>query len=135
MLTASPYIHFHGQAHQALEFYHRIFGGTLDVMLHSQFNPDPAVAGLLMHGQLDTPGFTIMAADDPYGQTPSAPGNVMITIWGDDLGTAQRWFDALSDGGKVSTEFAEQMWGDHYGDLVDRFGITWAIDVTPLAQP
>ena len=61
MLNASPYVIFSGQAREALEFYQSILGGELRVMLQSQYNPDPAVADLVMHGQLDLPGFSLMA--------------------------------------------------------------------------
>lgn len=30
-------------------------------------------------------------------------------------------------GGEVRMPFAQQMWGDHYGQLVDPFGITWSV--------
>ena len=129
MLNASPYVIFSGQAREALEFYQSILGGELRVMLQSQYNPDPAVADLVMHGQLDLPGFSLMAVDDPSGNTPPDSGKITITLWGDDLDEAHRIFDALGEGGTVNTAFSKQMWGDYYGDLVDKYGVSWAIDI------
>ena len=38
-------------------------------------------------------------------------------------------FAALGEGGEITTPLAEQMWGDVYGDLTDKFGIIWAFNV------
>ena len=130
MLKMSPYIVLTGRASEALDFYQSIFGGTVDKMPHSTFNPDPSLAGQLMHGQLDTDGFTLMCADDPRGGETRATGNTSICLWGGDAETGRRWFEALAEGGTVNTAFATQMWGDSYGDLVDKFGVEWAVNVS-----
>jgi len=38
---------------------------------------------------------------------------------------------ALSEGGRVTFAFTRQFWGDCYGNFTDRFGVQWAIIVTP----
>ncbi|WP_341728948.1 VOC family protein [Brooklawnia sp.] len=134
MLNASPYIVFSGQAREALEFYQSILGGELNIAPQSQYNPDPAVADLVMHGQLDVPGFSLMAGDDPSGNTATGSGKVTITLWGDDFDDARRIFDALSQGGTVGMAFGKQMWGDYYGDVTDKYGVAWAVDVTVPAE-
>lgn len=130
MLKMSPYLVLKGNALTALRFYQSVLGGTLTVTMQSEFNPDPAVAELLMHGQLDTATFTLMASDLPLDMAGLGSGNTQICIWGDDRETARAWFTGLAEGGTVTTEFAPQMWGDNYGDLVDQFGVVWAVNAS-----
>lgn len=34
-----------------------------------------------------------------------------------------------STGARIEMPFAEAPWGDHYGQVKDRFGVLWQIDV------
>lgn len=131
MLKMSPYLAFNGQARGALEFYRKVFGGKLAIMTHGDYqHPDPEMADQVMHGQLATEGFVLMAADHPEGKAPHGEGNTTVGIYGDDPETGRAWFDALTEGGAVRHAFGEQAWGDSYGELVDKFGVVWAINVS-----
>ena len=35
------------------------------------------------------------------------------------------WFAALADGGTVDVPFEKAPWGDHFGQVTDRYGVTW----------
>lgn len=131
MLNMSPYLVFKGHARPALTFYQSVFGGRVTISTFSDFSQGRdmgALADQVMHGQLETESFTLMASDDPTDADPLGAGNTQICLWGDDLETARAWFTALSDGGQVGAPFDKQMWGDHYGDVVDRFGVTWSVN-------
>lgn len=135
MLNMSPYLAFNGQARDALEFYHGIFGGDLGIMTHGDYHhPDPALAEQVMHGQLETPGFVLMASDHPEGKAPRGEGNTTLCVWGDDVETGRTWFEGLLDGATLRVEFKEQMWGDVYGELEDKFGVVWAVNVSPAKE-
>ena len=41
---------------------------------------------------------------------------------------ADRIFTALSEGGQVEMPIADQVWGDYYGSLKDRFGVHWMVN-------
>jgi PhnB protein len=48
------------------------------------------------------------------------------------LGTAEpavleHWFAALADGGTVVDPLQKRPWGDHDGQVTDRYGLTWLI--------
>ncbi len=51
-----------------------------------------------------------------------------ISLSGDDPQLREFWAK-LSDGGSVDVPFEKQMWGDEYGDCVDRFGVHWSVDL------
>lgn len=130
MLTLSPYLVFGGQAREALEFYHGVLGGSLSITTHGEYMPNSPTKDQVMHGSITTEAFTLMASDDPRGSVSPPASSIQLCLWGDDLTQGQAWFDGLSAGGKVTTELGPQMWGDHYGDLVDKFGVTWAVNVS-----
>ncbi|GGR97401.1 hypothetical protein GCM10010169_47460 [Micromonospora fulviviridis] len=51
----NPYLSFRDNARAAMEHYQRVFGGDLRMNTFGEFgNPDPQVADLIMHAQLET---------------------------------------------------------------------------------
>lgn len=133
MLSMSPYIVFNGEAREALTFYQSVFGGDLHTTTFSEFGGPAGSEQEIMHGQLTTSSFVLMASDNPDKTSPRGPGNVTICLWGDDVDTGRAWFAALAEGAQVNMDFAEQIWGDWYGDVTDRFGVSWGINVTKRA--
>lgn len=127
----NPYLQFDGNAREAMEFYRSVFGGELKVNTFGEFgNPDPAVADKVMHGQLTTgQGYTIMGADTPPGMPYQPGGNVTCSLSGDSGEGLEEVWDKLAEGGTVGVPFEKQMWGDVFGQCVDRFGIAWMVNV------
>ncbi|MGW6569659.1 VOC family protein [Streptomyces sp. NPDC054975] len=126
----NPYIAFDGDARQAMEFYHDVLGGKLELGTFGDFGstemPD---ADKIMHATLSTAdGFTVMAWDVPE-RVPFNPGtNVALYLGGDDA-RLREYFEKLSAGGTVTMPLKKQIWGDEAGTLVDRFGITWMFNI------
>ncbi|KQY57267.1 MULTISPECIES: VOC family protein [unclassified Nocardioides] len=131
----TPYLSFDGNAREALEFYRDVFGGELDINTFGSLgHPDAPEADLVMHGQLETAaGFTMMGADTPPGMTYEAPAGITVMLSGDDESLRTQWA-RLADGGTVGTELATQVWGDEYGDLVDRFGTPWGFNISARSE-
>ena len=130
----NPYISFDGTAREAMESYRDAFGGELTVNTFGDFGQaPPGFEDKVMHSQLETPsGFTLMASDTPPGM-PFQPGtNISVSLSGDDEGELRGYWDKLSEGGQVTLALEKQMWGDVFGMVVDRFGVTWMVNI---AQP
>jgi PhnB protein len=141
MAKLNPYVSFKDNAREALEFWQAALGGELSI---SVFGDVPEVAGMLqdeaekslvMHGQLDTPdGLTLMAADTgssmPY-EAPTSGVTVALTGGPEDLDYIRGAYESLSDGATDVMPLDLAPWGDHYGQLTDRYGITWMFDVGP----
>ncbi|RLV71148.1 glyoxalase/bleomycin resistance protein/dioxygenase [Streptomyces sp. CBMAI 2042] len=136
----NPYISFDANARQAMKFYQEVFGGELEVSTAADFGSansgsadsgpaDASDADKVLHARLDTPdGCTVMAWDVPEG-VPYHPGNdVAVYLGGDDTELRVR-FERLSEGGTVTMPLEKQPWGDEAGVLVDRFGITWMVNI------
>ena len=85
----------------------------------------------VMHAQLVTPhGFVLMASDAPDGM-PYEPGSALsISLSGDDKAALQGFFAALADGGTVIEPLKPAPWGDEFGACVDRFGVSWMVNVS-----
>ncbi len=132
----NPYLSFAGNAREAMEFYRSVFGGHLSVSTFGEFgaSDDPAVADGVMHAMLETKlGFTLMESDTPPGMEASAPGgSITLSLSCDDAELLRGSFDALAEGGTVGVPLEKQMWGDEFGQLVDKFGTPWMVDITAL---
>ncbi|MER5258053.1 VOC family protein [Streptomyces sp. NPDC002855] len=127
----NPYISYDGNARQAMEFYQEVFGGKLEIGSVADFGaPDSPDADKIMHARLDTPdGYTLMAWDVPE-RVPYQPGNNISVYLGGDGGELRSHFEKLAADGTVIMPLEKQAWGDEAGTLVDRFGITWMVNIT-----
>jgi len=127
--TLNPYLSFTGNARSAMEFYQSVFGGELTVNTYGQYGTEGAGAENVMHAQLSTPaGFTLMASDSPPGQQVSSGDNISISLSGDDDALRGYWAK-LSEAGTVTMPLEKQMWGDEFGSCIDRFGISWMVNI------
>lgn len=131
----NPYIAFPGTAREAMEHYRSVFGGTLKISTFGEFGaPDPALADKIMHSQLDTDaGYTIMGADLAPGMQLTEGSTITVSLSGDDAGALRGYWEKLADGGSVTLPLEKQMWGDEFGQLTDRHGIAWMVNITQPA--
>jgi len=84
----------------------------------------------VLGASLRTPvGLVLTAGDVTPGSTAGTGGSIAIT--GDDESSLHAWFDALAEGGEVHMPLEKQQWGELFGQCVDRFGITWLVNVEP----
>jgi PhnB protein len=130
MATAAiPYITFAGNAREALDFYQGVFGGKVEISTFGDFNVPGAPADGVMHGALTTDEFAVYGSDAMLTGTLDDANRIRIAIAGDDLDTLSKAFDALAQGGKVTTPLAKQVWGDAYGEVVDQYGVAWMFNI------
>ena len=127
MTGLTPYLHFDGDARAALEFYRGVFGGDLIIHSYGDFGRADRPADAVAHGMLQGP-VELFAADAGAGEESLALRGILFSL----LGTAEateleRWFAALAEGGEVVDPLALKPWGDHDGQVRDRFGVTWLI--------
>ena len=127
----NPYLNFNGNARQALEFYANVFGGNLTLSTFADFGRPGSDADKIMHGQLDTEaGYTIMAADITSEMGYQAPAGFSVSVSGDDAGALHGYFEKLSAGGTTTMPMQKQVWGDEFGMCVDRFGVSWLVNIS-----
>lgn len=135
--TLNPYLNFNGNAREAMDFYHSVFGGELST---SRFGDvpgmgDPSEADKLMHAMLVADnGLTLMAADVPASMGYTPPAGFSLSLSGEDDTTLRGYWEQLSDGATVTAPLNRAPWGDTFGMLVDRFGVNWLVNIADQAS-
>ena len=132
MYRLTPYLTFRDQAAEAMAFYRSVFGGELVSNTYGDhgLTDDPAQSRRIMHSQLVGPQLTLMAADVMTDdEDPS--GKVSISLFGgpDSDFELRRIWRLLAEGGTVSRPLGRAVWGDVFGTLVDRYGVTWLVNI------
>jgi PhnB protein len=128
----NPYLQFNGNAREAIDFYHDVFGGELTTSSYAEggMAENPADADRLMHGQLETDaGFTLMASDSPSAMGSPASSGFSISLSGDDEAELRRYWDRLAEGGTITQPLEKAPWGDSFGMLDDKFGTPWMVNI------
>lgn len=129
----ATYIALPGTTAAAMENWHDVFGGELDILRYGDtpmedlpFEPDPwAVA----HSALALPGGNIAGGDamDSEGNYPVQGTAYSLLYTTDTPDEARTYIDKLVDGGgSIGMPFEQAPWGDWYGQVFDRFGVMWA---------
>ncbi|MFD1713680.1 VOC family protein [Amnibacterium flavum] len=129
----TPYLNFRDTAREAIEFYHSVFGGDLTISTFGEMGmgQDPSESDKVMHSMLTAPnGLVLMAADTPDRMDYTPGTNFSVSLSGDDTETLTRYWESLSDGATIVEPLSKAPWGDSFGMLNDRFGISWLVNIS-----
>jgi PhnB protein len=129
-----PYLGFNGNCAEAMHFYETALGGKLEILMSGADSPMAAqipkeFAQRIVHARL-------ALKDGGYLYGGDAPAHVPFEgIHGASVALnfatpeeANRAFDKLSAGGKVSMPMAPSFWAKSFGMLTDRFGTPWIVN-------
>jgi PhnB protein len=133
----NPYLNFRDNARQAMEFYRSVFGGELEIATFKEYqaSSDPSEDDKVMHSVLRTEsGLTIMAADVPNRMGYQPGNNFSLSLSGDDEQQLRDYYLKLKDGGAETMPLAKAAWGDTFGMLTDRYGISWLVNISQAAS-
>ena len=137
MTKLNIYLNFPGNAEDAFNFYKSVFGGEFSALVRFKDMPMPGQKlrtedeNKLMHIALPVGKDDVLMASDAlesHGQKLTPGDNASISVQPDNREEADRIFKALSAGGKIEMPIADQLWGDYYGNLEDKFGILWMVN-------
>lgn len=134
-VSLNPYLNWRNGTRGAMEFYHSVFGGDLVINTFADFGAaeDPTENDLVMHSQLTTAsGLVFMAADTPNRMewVPGVNTHAMSLSGGDsDRAELTAYFDKLAEGGTVEQPLTPAPWGDTFGMLTDKFGVSWLVNI------
>lgn len=129
----NPYLSFKDNARAAMEFYKTVFGGKLELHTFAEYHAseDPAEQEKIMHGMLEADnGITFMGADTPNSMDYQPAAGISMSLSGDNDTELSGYFTALSDGGKVTMPLEKAIWGDKFGMVIDKFGISWMVNIS-----
>ena len=138
----TSYINFNGNAADALDFYQSVFGGEVESDTFGAFNKSSGGAmpvdeqdnDKIMHASLTASDVELMISDYPshWEHVPSE-SNITLSLSGDDDATLRKYWDALSQGGTISQPLEVAPWGDAFGSITDKFGVSWMVNISPIA--
>jgi len=138
MTTVNVYITFDGNCMEAFDFYKSVFGGEyLSVNTFGEMPPQEGMPelsdeekGKIMHVSLPIGGETILMASDrgSWGPDVVVGNNFSISISPANREEADRLFNGLSAGGKVTMPIGDMFWGAYFGSFTDKFGINWMVN-------
>jgi PhnB protein len=138
MTQAIAYLAFDGTCAEAMRFYEKVLGGKLEVLMSGADSPmaehiPKESAHRILHARLVLPGGGMLyAGDAPKGMPYEGIKGVAIALDYPTVSEAERVFDALAGGGKVSMPMQPAFWARSWGMLVDRFGTPWIVNGEPL---
>ncbi|TAH33326.1 VOC family protein [Candidatus Saccharibacteria bacterium] len=134
----NAYINFEGKAEEALEFYKGVFGGQVYSDTFRSFASDEMPVpeqdlDKIMHGYLKGDnGIELMVSDAMSSMEASSGTQIQLSLSGDDEPTLKGYWDKLSEGGSVTVPMDKAPWGDTFGMLTDKYGISWMVDIGPV---
>lgn len=125
------YIHFPGNAREALNFYAQIFGGELALYTRQEFNRTDGDPQGIAHGELN--GVVCLGgADASAGDQPLRAEGMMLSLLGtDEPAVLREWFEKLGVGGEVIDPLSAKPWNATDGQVRDRYGVHWLIGFEP----
>ena len=138
MTSVNTYLNFNGDCEEAFNLYKSVFGGEFSFV--GRYKDMPPQEGMppipdnelnrIMHMALPISNETMLMGSDAGGDWAPAivqGNNVAISINTDSKENADRIFNGLSEGGKVTMPMDNTFWGDYFGMFTDKFGINWMI--------
>jgi len=127
-MKLNPYVHFQGNAEEALNFYANALGWEITTVQRYGDSPMPSDEDYkqkIMHGRLESGVNVIMISDVFKGQQVSTNGNVQLSIDVEPTEDIESIFKRMSEGGTVTMPLEKQFWGAKFGMLKDKFGVNW----------
>jgi PhnB protein len=128
----NPYLSFRDTAREAMDFYKSVFGGELTTSTFAEFHAseDPAEQDKIMHSILSTQdGLTLMASDTPNSMDFTPGTNFSVSLSGENDAELRGYWQQLSEGGTVTMPLNQAPWGDTFGMCVDKFGVSWLVNI------
>lgn len=139
-MQVQPYLFFDGRCEEAIEFYRRVLGAEVTMLMRFKESPEPprpqpgvvppGSEDKVMHSSFRIGETTVMASDGRCLGKPSFQGfSLSLTV--PNEAEAGRLFKSLADGGQVQTPLAKTFFSQRFGMVADRFGVSWMIYVAP----
>ena len=130
-MNVEPYLFFNGRCDEALAFYKKALGADVQMLMRFKESPDPAACppGMgekVMHASVKVGQTRIMASDGRCEGRTAFEG-FALSISAGSTEEAQRYFQALGEGGKVQMPLAKTFFSPAFGMVEDRFGVGWMV--------
>ncbi|MFC7684970.1 VOC family protein [Ureibacillus sp. GCM10028918] len=134
ILGVHAYIRTNGNGKEALKFYENALEAeNLGVQTYEELpeNPDFPLSeeakDRVLHAQLRINNTFLMLSDTLPGQQFHTSSQVEIAILFNDIRKSKEVYGKLLEGGEEIMPIQETSWSPSYGQVKDKFGVTWQI--------
>ncbi|MCA0454285.1 MAG: VOC family protein [Chloroflexi bacterium] len=130
MAQLNAYVRFNGNCKEAFEFYQSCFGGDLKVQtvgespMAAQWSPD--THNRVLHAELKSGTLTLLGSDMIGTDAPVVGNVISLCLVCSSKEEIEAYFKNLSTGANVTNDLRSEFFGT-YGDLVDKFGLSWML--------
>lgn len=123
------YLNFAGNCAEAFKFYEQNLGAKIGMMMTFGQAPDqsqvpPGMQDRVLYANLSIADTEVMGSDVPSAQ-PMRSAYLCMSVNSD--AEAERIYGLLSEGGEVFMPMQETFFATRFGQLRDRFGISWMV--------
>jgi PhnB protein len=137
-MEIQPYLFFDGRCDEAIEFYRKTVGAEVQMLMRFKDNPDSQQKGMIppggenkvMHARLRIGEGVVLVSDGNNQNKPKFDGFALSLTIATEA-EADRYFNALADGGTVQMPLTKTFFSPRFGMLADRFGVKWMVYVKP----
>ena len=131
--TLQPYLLFGGRCDEAIEFYKKAVGAEVLFLARFKESPDrsmlkPGSEEKVMHSSVRF-GDTTIYMSDGHCEGHSKFEGFSLSLSVATEAEADRYFNALAEGGQVRVPLNKTFFSPRFGVLADRFGLSWMIMV------
>jgi len=145
MATVNVYLTFNGNCEEAFNFYRSVFGGEFAFMgRFKDMPPQPGQPAMpaemgerVMHVSFPISKETMIFGSDTGGEWAKdfkQGNNFSISINAGSKEEADKLFNGLSAGGKITMPMNKTFWGAYFGMFTDKFGISWMVNFDEQPQ-
>lgn len=139
MAKVNPYLNFKGNTEEVFNFYKSIFGGDFaTVMRYGDVKGQEGCENLsdadkekIMHIALPLSDGHVLMASDVAGECADkfVVGNsISLSVSADSKKEAEKIFNGLAEGGKITMPLGDTFWGAYFGMLTDKYDIDWLVN-------
>jgi PhnB protein len=127
-------LNFYGRTEEAVKFYGNAIEAETLFMMRFRDRPDqaqmrPGMEEKILHATFRIGSTEVMASDCGCEMSPAetAFAGFSLAVRVETPEKAERFFAALSDGGRIQIPLLKTFFAERYGIVIDRFGVSWKI--------
>ncbi|SHS89046.1 glyoxalase/bleomycin resistance protein/dioxygenase [Mycobacteroides abscessus subsp. abscessus] len=134
ILGIHPYLVLNGNGQEAVKFYEEAIDAKVvsvqtfgDMPDNPEYPTPPEAKNRVLNAHLKIGNSDLMLSDTFPGQPYPIGAQVTIAIMINSVEKTKAVFEKLQDGGEVLMPLQETFWSPAYGQVTDKFNMTWQV--------
>jgi PhnB protein len=134
ILGIFPYLFLNGNGQEAIKFYEHALDAKVvsvqtfgDMPANPNYPTPPEAKDLVLNAQLKVGNSDLMLSDTFPGQPYQLGSQVTIAIMMNNVEKTKEVYEKLLEGGQILMPLQETFWSPSYGQVKDKYGVTWQV--------